>query len=164
MKNSSEPIKSIMMMKNGKRFLFWCASSFQRAPYPELWRKLDHCEREESHRISAGIFQQTELIKAIKIILSHHCNDVKAQKCVCVELFSLISVVTWKALLPCVRRKWDKVSRGLLPFSLDEADSPSRDLNVVCTQYVEIRKLLMPQREKIESERMPRRWWCLHKT
>lgn len=43
----------------------------------------------ETRRQSSGIFESTELIKAIKIISSHHCNDVKAQKCVYCELSSL---------------------------------------------------------------------------
>lgn len=48
----------------------------------------------ERHRVQGEkFFKQTELIKAIKIILKHHCSDIKAQKCVCCELSRLREVV-----------------------------------------------------------------------
>lgn len=40
------------------------------------------------------IFEQTELIKAIKIISKLHCSDIKAQKCVCCELLRLREVAS----------------------------------------------------------------------
>lgn len=44
-------------------------------------------------------FEQTELIKAIKIILKLHCSDIKAQKCVCCELLGLRAEKTLKVSL-----------------------------------------------------------------